>query len=49
MKYLVIKYLEYKIKKAVKRMNEEDNEIVKKAFRHMVESLANTKLFLSVS
>jgi len=48
MNYLMIQMLRFKIRQAIKRMNKEDNDIVKRAYKDLIRSFESSILFLSV-
>ncbi len=48
MNYILIQLLRFKIRQATKRMNREDNDIVKRAYRDLIASFESSVLFLSV-
>ena len=48
MNYILIQLLRFKIRQATKRMNREDNDIVKRAYKDLIASFESSVLFLSV-
>ena len=49
MNKILIYFLKCEMRKAINKMNKEENDIVKKAFRIQIESYSSAILFLSVS
>lgn len=48
MDWIVIQWLKLKIKRAEKRLDKEENVIVKKALSHLIENYKITILFLTI-
>jgi hypothetical protein len=48
MNWITIQLLKLKIREAKKRMNKESNDIVKRAYKDLIQSFESSILFLSV-
>lgn len=48
MNWILIQMLKLKVRKATNKMNKEENDIVKRAYKDLIKSFESSILFLSV-